>query len=593
MKQIYFFLLMLLCFNVFTAEAQIILPDRMYADTIHSPFVLGVASGDPTESHVVLWTYVEGISPGTSKIITVEVSHQSNFASIAYTANLSVDSSTSYTIKFDAGPLNSGTYYYYRFHDNEGNYSVTGRTKTAPVGSVSALRFAIMSCSSIYSGFFNAFARIGERNDIDAVIHLGDYIYDFVDEDEEIRVPNPYPQPPLSLNDFRTRHAYYLLDPDLRYARQMHPFIMVWDNHDMAGNEANQYRGSLQSFHEWTPVRTPQPFQWDIIYRSFDFGELATLVMTDFETFNGLDSINSSPSAWGDVQRNWIKYKISSSNATWKLLGNQKMMGRWSSVGLPDWLNVPGNGIYFDPSSWDGHVAERLDFFDFLATQSINNVMVLSGDAHITLYTDLTTDPDGLSVYNPQTGEGAVAVEFLPSSITRGNMDEYGIPLSAGPLLVQGSNNVNPNHVYAEFFQHGYGIIDIKPDSIVAEIWYSPILNIASEETFHRAYVVRNGENHWRRDVFIDPLNVLQSQNNQTSIRIFPNPNNGIFQLELPNISTATSIEIFDYALRKCASYQLEPNQNIATFHLADFPSGIYILKAGLDIVRIVIIDVK
>lgn len=563
-------------FCYFSLQAQITLPERMFADTAHAPFIYGVASGDPTANQVILWTHVDGLQHDDTITVWYEVSDNASFSSIVLTGNVVVDSMTNFNVKVDVGPLQPGTFYYYRFRDKQGRQSVTGRTKTAPLGATNHVRLAVMSCSSIYSGFFNAFARIGERNDLDAVVHLGDYIYDFVDEDEEIRVPVPYPTEPNSLNEFRERHAYYLLDPDLRLARQMHPFILVWDNHDIAGSIANNYWGSLQAFHEWTPMRTPDPLQLDIIYRSFEYGNLASLIMTDFETFNGLEEFSpGSPSAWGSVQRNWVKNELLNSGATWKLIGNQKMMGRWSSLGLNPNLGLPGNGVYFDPSSWDGHIEERLDLLNFVSSHQIDNLMVLSGDAHITMYIDLTTDPDGTGVYDPATGNGAVGVEFLPTSITRGNFDESGIPLAAQSILEQGSYFANPNHIYSEFFQHGYGIVVIKPDSIVAEVWYSPILQVTSEESFHRAYVVHKNENHWRRNQV-----VLANETNavEYSWKMYPNPASQSVLIETyQSIQSNNSVIVMDLLGKTVIQKQVSQESQLV-LDVSMLKDGIYIV---------------
>ena len=116
-----------------------------------------------------------------------------------------------------------------------------------------------MSCSSIFSGYFNAYRRIAERNDIDLVVHLGDYIYDFVDADEQVRVPVPAPVDPQTLAEWRERHSYYLLDPDLRAARQMQPWAVIWDNHDTDGDSPQHTADAMQAFLEYVPMRLTNP----------------------------------------------------------------------------------------------------------------------------------------------------------------------------------------------------------------------------------------------------------------------------------------------------------------------------------------------
>lgn len=211
------------------------LPNRMFADTLHTPFLYGVASGDPTHQSVIIWTKTEPELTDSIANVSWQIADDEEMTNIIQSGSSTTSANKDWTVKIEVNDLLPHKFYYYRFVDLEGRHSATGRTKTAPTKNtnVEKLNFAVTSCSSIYSGYFNAYARIAERNDIDLWIHLGDYIYDFVDQDEQVRVPYPSPIDPQTKTEFWQRHRYYLLDPDLRAVRQQQPIAALWDNHDI------------------------------------------------------------------------------------------------------------------------------------------------------------------------------------------------------------------------------------------------------------------------------------------------------------------------------------------------------------------------
>lgn len=402
-----------------------------------------------------------------------------------------------WTVKVDATGLQPGTHYYYQFEAG-GKTSVIGRTKTAATGNVKQVRIAGMSCSSVFSGYFNAYRRIGERNDIDVVMHMGDYIYDYADRDETIRIPDPYPINPKTLEQFRNRHKYYLADPDLRLARQQHPWLVIWDNHDVERGKPDIDRQAKQAFLEYLPIRVEDPTDSFRIYRTFQYGDLLQINMMDMDSYRIYpkdDSVNAT--FLGNDQVAWIRNELLNSTATWKLMGSQKMVGGWYSEGLPEPLKFKGDGRFFDPSSFDGFWQERDALLQFIADHDINNFVVMSGDMHMSFIMNLSPDPKTRKYYRRRSGKGSVGVEFMPTSISRGNLDEAGIP-SALAGVVQGiSKRANPHHVFMDMVQHGYGILDITPERVIAEFWYSPVLEYSSKEKFGGGYIVKEGKNRW------------------------------------------------------------------------------------------------
>jgi len=588
----------LIFFLVISSQIKAQLAANMYCDLIHAPFIYGVASGDPLPNSVIIWTKISTPTNNLSQKLIWEVSNNAAFASIVSSGSVAVNSSRDWTANVDAGNLYPNRIYYFRFKDTLGNYSIVGRTRTAPpLGDANThARFATVSCSSIYSGFFNAYRRISEKTDLDFVMHLGDYIYDFVDADEEIRVPSPYPSEPATVQAWRDRHAYYLMDPDLREARRMHPWISIWDNHDLPNmTDANLF-GAMKTFYEYVPTRITNNSDTTQIFRDYSYGSLMDIMMIDILTRRNIDSISpNNVGILGNMQYNWLKTKLSNSTAKWKIVGNQKMVCDWSVIGLPSWF--PGNGTVLSTSSWDGFNANRDDLLNYIKNNNIDNVLFLSGDSHVTMVADLSPDPNNILAYNGSNGNGSVAAEFLPTSITRGNFDEMGIPSFLLGLAVGLSEGVNPHHVYSEFTKHGYGLINVRPDTIIAELWYSNILALTNQENFHKGFMLKDGMNHWERTSLNVPSNPKDTTylvdtattilslnsllNNNKTVTIYPNPSSdGKFNVKsdyeysyvLVDIANGTTL--FEYGTRGIpfSKKQFE-------IDLSKFSNGNYLLK--------------
>lgn len=566
--------------------AQIIFPPRIYGDSIHAPFYHGVASGDPLNNAVIIWSRITPDSITSSPlIVNFEFSDDSTFSSLIQSGSIIADTSTNWTVKRDITGLGADQVYFYRFNDNNGNYSQIGRTRTAPSGSTSALKFAVFSCSSIFSGYFNSYARVAEKaNGLNAAIHLGDYIYDFVDPDEEIRVPTPYPTVPANVNEWRERQAYYLLDPDLRNARASLPWICLWDNHDQdcGGSPACSYNGGVKAFYEWLPVRMPDTTNQLIIYRNLQFGDLAEIFVSDVLMFRSTDTMpNGEYNMLGNSQMNWLEQGLSTSTAQWKLLPQQRMIGGWYTNGIPSWILdlVPNDGAVFDLGSWDGFPASKAHLFNFIRNNFINNLIVLSGDAHVSIAQDLVEDPNNISLYDPLTGLGSAGVEFLPTSITRGNLDEGGAPIGAFDLFNSLDRYANPQHQFTDFFNHGYGLLNIMPDSTVAEFWYTPKLFESSADSLGATLIVRNNENHWSRNSGYSGI----PSTSALGFSIFPNPADALLTIQFVEYTAGTTVEFIDLYGRICKT-EVISSLNGGNLHIMDVSSlvtGMYQVKVG------------
>ena len=461
-----------------------------------APFRHGVASGDPTAQSVILWTrYTPDEGEGDVTLRWV-VSEDSNIEKIVAEGTVNVSAAGDYTAHVPVDGLSPNTTYYYRFSGPGERPSALGRTRTAPSGDAESIRLAAMSCSSIYSGYFNAYRRIGERDDLDVVIHLGDYIYDFVDEDEQVRVPEPYPSEPANLSQWRQRHAYYLSDPDLRLARAMHPWIVIWDNHDVAGAPEGGYDGSIQAFREWVPMAASGSSE-DTAYRRLSYGDLLDILVLDVLLHRNTQKVPGSDefSILGDTQWAWIEETLETSKASWRVIGSQKIMG---TVRVDPAFR--DGSEFFDTKTWDGFPADRKRFFGMLDSLGIQNNVVVSGDSHISLAQDLVDEPALMDPpYDPTTSDASVGVEILPTSISRGNFNEQvGDLPELFDYLAAETMALNPHHHYLELTKHGYGILDVTKERVVAEIWYSDILFPQDTETLGVALQVEAGTQKWR-----------------------------------------------------------------------------------------------
>jgi len=281
-------------------------------------------------------------------------------------------------------------------------------------------------------------------------------------------------------------------------------------------------------------MRLPDTSNRERIYRTIQYGNLVDLILLDVLLYSDQEThATGDTSMLGLQQYNWLLDQLDSSNAKWRLIGSQHMMGGWSARNVPSGVPVPTDGDVFDDSSWDGFQGERTLIFDYLEQNGINNNIAINGDSHVSVAMDLTQDFLDDNVYNSETGEGSVGVEFLPSSIARGNLNEQpGVDSS----LVDIANNIsmsgNPHHQYAQFTEHGYGILDIQKDSAEAEFWYSPILQQTSQEEKAASLIVLDSANHWKRS----PATGLESRENvaeNKGLSVYPNPSKSRLTIEI------------------------------------------------------------
>lgn len=470
-------------------------------DTCRVDFLHGVASGDPLHDQVILWTRVTLRSTTVCPLsVSWEIFSSLDFADAVGRGVFVTTADRDYTVKVDVGGLSPGTTYYFRFAVGD-SLSPIGRTRTAPNGPVDLLRLAVVSCASLAHGYFHIYRDLAERLDLDAVIHLGDYIYEYASGHYGNVRPYDPPTEVVTLADYRRRHAQYKRDPDLRAVHQQHPFIAVWDDHEFSNNASRdgapghvprtegpwsaRKAAAERAYFEWMPVREQPDGR---IWRRFSFGSLVDLVMLDTriwarpEQEPGDTPAVHDPrrSLLGDQQERWLFDTLAASTARWKVVGNQVRMA-------PMFLK-------FNTDSWDGFPAARGRFFDILARMRLDNVAVVTGDIHSSWAFDLAVDPFDPHAYDSRTGEGSLAVEFIVPGVT-----SPGHPPEV-ESMVPDFLRANPHMRYANATQRGYIILDCTEERVQAEWFHLPYGSVERRErqraAFSAAWIVRDTDNH-------------------------------------------------------------------------------------------------
>lgn len=461
---------------------QYIDPVAALYDENLKPFYHGVASGDPLPDRVIIWTRVTPEKMNAKVDVKWEIAEDPNFASIYKSDTLSTTAHRDYTVKVDVDGLQPDHVYYYRFTALEST-SITGRTKTAPVHPKDELQFAVVSCSNWEWGYFNAYEKIADRPVLDAVVHLGDYIYEYAVGkygDTTIGRFNLPSHEIVSLQDYRTRYSQYRTDLGSRRVHQQHPFITIWDDHEVAnnsykegaqnhqqeeGNYETRKNSARQAYYEWLPIRENR-----MLYRSISFGPLADLIMLD-ERLAGrtkpVDSLSDpqynddTRTMLGADQLQWFESQLSNSKATWKLVGNQVI---FSDIDLSEVLpKMPRN-----LDSWDGYPAEKNRIKEHIVNNRIRDVVFLTGDTHASWAIEVATDV--ANTYDPITSRGAFAVEFGTPSISAANSNERTptdeVKKSEATLI-----DTNPHIKYTNNRDHGYMLLTLTPQFAKSE-WY-------------------------------------------------------------------------------------------------------------------------
>lgn len=495
----------------------------------------GVASGDPLQDRVILWTRVSGLS-GESQAVRWRVASDPDMRSILNEGSVTTHAARDYTVKVDADHLPSGTELYYQFYA-AGVTSPVGHTRTLPSGTVNDAAFAVVSCANYPYGYFHVYRAIAARKDLAAVLHLGDYIYEYgmggyaTEQAEALgRVPDPVHEL-QALDDYRRRHAQYKSDPDSIAMHAAHPLIAIWDDHEL-GNDA--WRGgaqnhqadegsweqrrdaAIQAWLEWMPVRVAHDRGDTRIFRRFDYGDLLSLVMLDTRlygrdrqpdvgdkvTAETITAAMRDPSRrlLGEHQESWLRRALQSAeNSIWQIVGQQVMLMPVRTPDLAPLVDTERDSIISaerlersialskdNPplilDTWNGYPLAREDFLRDLE-KCCSNPVVLSGDLHTCMAGNLI----------PRDRDYPVAVEFMTGSVTSPGFAEY-LPEKRPGALSDATVELNPFLRYMETARRGWLCLQVSRQACTAE-WHL-VDDVRSREyrmQLDRRFTVRAG----------------------------------------------------------------------------------------------------
>lgn len=625
-----------------------------------APFYHGVASGDPLSDRVIIWTRVTPEGEGNLDNIDVDwqMATDIDFQNVVQSGKITTNAAIDFTVKVDVDGLDAGTTYYYYF-SALGKNSLIGKTKTTPTGDMANhLKFGVVSCSNFPAGYFNAYQRLADRRDLDAIIHLGDYIYEYgngVYGDSSLTIDRVVaPDKEItSLEDYRTRYSTYRLDTSLIRAHQQHPFILVWDDHESANdaykdgaqnhNEMEEGTWEVrktvakQAYFEWMPIRNNSE---KTVYRTIKYGDLMDLIMLDTRLegrekqildFFAPELQDTNRTLLGTTQKEWFLDQLQNSDAKWRVIGQQVIFSELN-VGFAALLDNSTSFSEFEGLAqdiWDGYPAERNSIISFIEENKIGNVVILTGDFHTSLAFEVTKKPVNLGfqnfpgfgdlpiyspseTYDPATGEGSIGVEFATPSISSANFDENFDLASARALQAQVNQpidvfgilklgNPNPHMKMANLVDHGYFILDVKPDSVQADYFYVPIHTVSEEQTSGSNLYVLNGQGKMNTasapaaeksnlDVPApaNPFGIVNSTKNKpvSNVRVlsvFPNPSNGENTLNYAMIENdALEISLLDSkgALVKTVfSGKLDAGVYTFKTNTSSLPKGLYLYQ--------------
>jgi alkaline phosphatase D len=493
-------------------------------------FLHGVACGDPLDDRIIFWTRV---TPPTgyfdSITVLCEIAEDPAFENLVLSEFLTTDSDSDYTIKFDGAGLLADRRYWYRFKSADSESGI-GRARTLPSPGVPTdrLRFAVCSCSSYPHGYFSVYRMIANRSDLDFVLHLGDYIYEYGQGEygnnpERLVVP---PHETVTLGDYRSRYAQYRLDVDLQAAHAQHAFITVWDDHETCDNSYKdgalnhnenegegdwfaRKQGAVQAYFEWLPIRPPTPSK-DSIYRAFQFGDLADFMMLDTR-LEGREQQLENPAdparaeqrdLMGQKQKDWFKNELDESKGLWKFVGQQVMIAQLQVLEIQRLLpDVPTNDfsplIAVNMDQWDGYPTEREEILTFIEDKDIKNTVVLTGDIHSSWASEVYKS--SALVTSGQLDE-PLAAEFVTTSITSPGFPPESDALLSGVLPI-----ANPHIKYTELSSRGFILMDVTRERTQAEYYYAADIDTAEQSGVEsddkiKTVEVRNGSSRLFED---------------------------------------------------------------------------------------------
>ncbi len=370
--------------------------------------------------------------------------------------------------------------------DTGGEQSPVGRTKTLPDRGAQRLRLAQVSCSNYPTGYYNVYRCIANRPDVDAVVHLGDYIYEFGNGRYNDPALSRAVQPTselVTLQDYRSRYAFYRTDQDLQEVHRQHPFIVVWDDHEMAndawsGGAGNhnasqgdwkvRQRAAYRAYLEWLPIRESNGSEIRL-YRRFAFGGLTDLIMLDTRGLRDQQVPPSDKAAIADPRRSllgaaqeeWLSNTLRASQTAgtrWRILGQQILFSP---------LTMPGMNV-LRPDVWDGYPAARERVFDMIESGRITDLAILTGDIHSSWALDVARNP--WSAYDPTTASGSKGVEIVTPAVSSPPMFSSQSQRDIATMLRPLARHLK----FLDGDSRGYVLLDVTPKTLTADWYFVP-----------------------------------------------------------------------------------------------------------------------
>lgn len=472
-------------------------------------FTHGVASGEPATDSVLLWTRY--VADGNTRL-RVEVAADTMFKRVVAGGETPAMPERDHTARLTVTGLEPGRWYFYRFVAPDGSSSPVGRTRTLPVGDVGRFGIGLFSCANIGFGWFNAYAHACERADLDLIVHVGDYIYEYprgAYPDVAQLLPGRLIEPAheaVTLADYRLRYACYRLDADLQRLHQSYPMVMQWDDHEFANDTwrdgAENHQSATEGdwavrktiaervYREWMPVS-------DERWREYQIGKLATLFKLETritgrsappnleDALKGRQDIaraladfrdgplkDPSRTMLGETQEAWLRTALARSTASatrWQVVAQQVLMGEivipqeaagWIGPDAPEpvrrrlavGLAAARAGLPYNLDSWGGFPAARQRLLTD-AAQAGANLVVLAGDTH------------NAWAQNLSLGREPVGVEFATHSVSSPGF-EYTLS-GVDPLqIARAVRATNPGLAYFDASRRGYTSIVLTPDAV-------------------------------------------------------------------------------------------------------------------------------
>ena len=473
-----------------------------------NPFSLGVASGEPDSQSVVLWTRLapapldpNGGMPNEAVEVHWEIADDESFAKVVGSGREVATPQLGHSVHVEAQGLQPDRWYWYRFRSGDA-VSPIGRTRTVPTldQSTPQVKFAVTSCQNYEQGLFTAYEQMA-NDDLDLVIHLGDYIYEY-EAGRNGKVRTHHGAEIQSLGDYRVRHSQYRSDPLLQGMHAVCPWMVTWDDHEVDNNCAGGvseeqgidpveflYRraNGYQAYYENMPLRkTSLPTGADMqLYRTISYGRLADFLVLDTRQYRTDQPNNDKASPLNEAaldkqqtmlgrqQKNWMYRQLISSTATWNVLAQQVMMG------MVNRSNVPDTGKY-SMDQWPGYAAERMEIVRFMQERRVANPVVLTGDIHSNWVNELRID-------DRDSDSAVVATEFVATSLSSGGNGmaepKYVPELMAKNACVKFHNT-----------ERGYIRCTVTPDRWQADYMsVDDVLQPGGKTTVRSAFVVEAG----------------------------------------------------------------------------------------------------